>query len=59
MMTRRGKAKEVSLGETFGDVAVKVNGVCVEIHSDGTVFAHTNGQVKVSPVATSEWPPRF
>jgi hypothetical protein len=59
MKTQCGKVKEVSLGEHFGDVAVKVNGVCIEIHSDGTVLAHTNGQVKVSPVAISEWPPRF
>jgi hypothetical protein len=33
MTTKRGKAKEVSLGEHFGDVALKVNGVCVEIQS--------------------------
>jgi hypothetical protein len=59
LTTKRGKTKEVSLGEHFGDVAVKVNGVCVEIQSDGAVLVHTNGQVKVPPVAASEWPPRF
>jgi len=33
----QGKAKEISLGEDFGDVAVKVNGVRVEVTMDGNV----------------------
>jgi hypothetical protein len=40
-----GKAREISLGEDFGDVAVKVNGVRVEVHSDGSILAYTNGRV--------------
>jgi hypothetical protein len=34
-----GKVREISLGEDFGDVAVKVNGVRVEVHTDGRVDA--------------------
>jgi hypothetical protein len=61
MRQQRGKAKGISLGEDFGDVAVKVNGVLVEIHSDGSILAHTNGKVKVCPPVadSSGWPPRF
>ena len=40
-----GKATEISLGEDFGDVAVKVNGVRVEVHADGSILAYTNGRV--------------
>ena len=40
-----GKAREISLGEDFGDVAVKVNGVRVEVHTDGSILAYTNGRV--------------
>src|ERR1035437_242253 len=39
------KAREISLGEDFGDVAVKVNGVRVEVHTDGSILAYTNGRV--------------
>jgi hypothetical protein len=46
--------KEISLGEDFGDVAVKVNGVRVEVHTDGSILAHTNGPVKVSPIANDD-----
>jgi len=49
-----GKAKEISLGEDFGDVAVKVNGVRVEVHTDGSILAYTNGNVKVCPVANDD-----
>ena len=42
-----GKAREIFLGEEFGDVAVKVNGVRVEVHTDGSVDAYTAGTVKV------------
>src|ERR1035437_1886252 len=52
--------KEISLGEDFGDVAVKVNGVRVEVHTDGSILAYTkngrvdaytNGPVQVHPAA--------
>ena len=49
-----GKAREISLGEDFGDVAVKVNGVRVEVHTDGSILAYTNGNVKVCPVANDD-----
>jgi hypothetical protein len=42
-----GKAKEIVLGDEFGDIAVKANGVRVEIHSDGSVDAYTKGAVNV------------
>jgi hypothetical protein len=55
------KAKEISLGDDFGDVAVQVNGVRVEVRRDGSVVAYkkdgvdgcTNGSVRVDPVATA------
>jgi hypothetical protein len=58
-MTASGKPKEISLGDGFGDVAVKVNGATVEVHADGSiqaytsgdVDAYTNGSVKVHPAA--------
>src|ERR1017187_613806 len=58
-MTGSGKTKEISLGEGFGDVALKVNGATVEVHADGSiqaytsgdVDAYTNGSVKVHPAA--------
>jgi len=40
-----GNAKEISLGEGFGEVALKVNGVTVEVHADGSIAAHTAGDV--------------
>ncbi len=51
------KTKEIALGDDFGDVAVKANGVRVEIHTDGSVVAYTesdvdaytNGAVHVHP----------
>jgi hypothetical protein len=49
-----GKAKEISLGEDFGDLSVKVNGVRVEVHRDGSILAYTNGNVKVCPVANDD-----
>jgi hypothetical protein len=45
MVEGSGKAREISLGEDFGDVAVKVNGVRVEVHTDGSILAYTNGRV--------------
>ena len=49
-----GKAREISLGEDFGDVAVKVNGVRVEVHTDGSILAYTNGPVEVHPTANND-----
>jgi len=40
---------EIVLGEKFGNVVVKVNGARVEVHSDGSVDAYTDGTVKVHP----------
>ena len=45
------KAKEMSFIENAGDVTVKVNGVSVEIHADGSILAYTNRSVKVCPPA--------
>jgi hypothetical protein len=41
------KAREISLGDGFGDVAAKVNGVRIEVHADGSVDAYTEGAVQV------------
>src|SRR5947209_18047953 len=54
--------KEISLGDGFGDVAVTVNGVRVEVHSDGSIAAYTNrsvdaytnGPVQVHPAANDD-----
>ena len=40
-----GNVKEISFGDGFGEVAVKVNGATVEFHADGSVAAHTPGDV--------------
>src|SRR5438477_9424405 len=39
--------REVSLGEGFGDVAVSVNGIRVELHGDGAIVAHASGDIDV------------
>ena len=44
-MSEGSSAKEISLGEGFGEVALKVNGATVEVHADGSVAAHTAGDV--------------
>ena len=46
-----GKAREISFGEDFGVVAVNVKGVRVEVHTDGSVDAYTNGPVRKHPAA--------
>jgi hypothetical protein len=38
-MSASGKAREIVLGDELGDIAVKANGVRVEIHSDGSIAA--------------------
>ncbi len=43
----QGNAKEISLGDGFGDVALKVNGATVEVHADGSVDAYTAGAVRL------------
>ena len=45
VMAEGSKATEISLGEGFGEVALKVNGATVEVHADGSVAAHTAGDV--------------
>ena len=45
------KTREIVLGDAFGDVAVKVNGVRVEAHTDGSILVYTNGPVQVHPAA--------
>src|ERR1039457_2226937 len=62
MADSSGKAKEFALGNDFGDVAVTVNGVRVEVHTDGSILAYTNssvdaytnGPVKVHPAANDD-----
>src|SRR5258708_1302015 len=44
-MTGSSNTKEISLGDGFGDVALKVNGATVEVHADGSIQAYTSGDV--------------
>ncbi len=44
-MSEGSSAKEISLGYGFGEVALKVNGATVEVHADGSIAAHTAGDV--------------
>jgi hypothetical protein len=46
MTQQSGKAKEISLGDDFGDVTVKVNGI--------RVLAYKNGRAAVCPVANDD-----
>jgi hypothetical protein len=48
------KAKEISLGDDFGDFAVTVNGARVEVHPDGSVDAYTDGSVAKHPAANDD-----
>jgi hypothetical protein len=60
-----GKAKEILLGDELGDIAVRANGVRVEIHTDGSVVAYTksdvdaytNGAVHVHPAVNDDSKP--
>ena len=64
-MTGSGKSKEIVLGDELGDIAVKANGVRVEIHTDGSVVAYTksdvdaftNGAVHVHPAVNDDSKP--
>src|ERR1039458_6115435 len=58
MADSSGKAKEISLGDGFGEVAVKANGIRVELHADGSVDAYTAGAVKVHPAANDDARPK-
>jgi hypothetical protein len=59
------KAKEIVLGDELGDIAVKANGVRVEIHTDGSVVAYTksdvdaytNGAVHLHPAVNDDSKP--
>ena len=54
-MSEGSSAKEISLGDSFGEVAVKANGIRIELHADGSVDAYTAGAVKVHPAANDSW----
>ena len=64
-MTGSGKSKEIVLGDELGDIAVRANGVRVEIHTDGSVVAYTksdvdaftNGAVHVHPAVNDDSEP--
>src|SRR5204862_7775979 len=43
--------KEISLGDGFGEVAVKVNGASIEIHADGSLDTYTDAAVRAHPAA--------
>jgi hypothetical protein len=45
MSESNSTAKEIDLGSGFGDVAVKANGIRVELHADGSVAAYTQKDV--------------
>ena len=57
-----GKTRKISLAEDFGDLVVEVNGVRIEVRTDGSVLAftnssidaYTNGPVKVHPAANDD-----
>jgi hypothetical protein len=51
MTHQNAKTEEMSFVANAGDVTIKVNGVSVEIHTDGSILACTNGIVKVCPLA--------
>jgi len=50
-MSEGSSTKEITLGDGFGEVAVKANGIRIELHADGSVDAYTAGAVKVHPAA--------
>jgi hypothetical protein len=63
MSENNSTAKEIDLGNGFGDVAVKANGTRVEMHAGGSVAAYTqkdvdaytNGAVHVHQAANDSW----
>jgi hypothetical protein len=44
-MSEGSSTKEIVLGDELGDIAVKANGVRVEIHTDGSIVAYTKSDV--------------
>jgi hypothetical protein len=52
-MGESSNVRKIDLGDDFGDVAVKANGVRVLIHTDGSLDAYTEGTVK-KPPATND-----
>ena len=44
-MSEGSSTKEIVLGDELGDIAVKANGVRVEIHTDGSIAAYTKSDV--------------
>jgi hypothetical protein len=48
------KVKEINLGPDFGDIAVEVNGVRVEVHADGSVDAYTDRAVNAHSAARND-----
>jgi len=54
MTDSSGKAKEIDLGESFGDVVVKANGAQVSIGADGHVTVSTRGGVELRAAANDE-----
>ena len=59
-MSGSNKARQIDLGEDFGDVVVKANGARVEIDADGSIHglpAAANDGLFVPPVASSDVSP--
>ena len=50
-MEGSSNTKEISLGDGFGDVAVKVNGTRIEVHTDGSIDVYPPSSVRVHPAA--------
>ena len=48
--------REISLGDGFGDVAVRVNGARIEVHADGSVDAYTSEAVRTHAPASDRAP---
>ncbi len=55
-MTGSSTIKEISLGDGFGEIAVKVNGARIEVHFDGSVDAYTDAAIR--PHCTADDPTR-
>jgi hypothetical protein len=45
-----GKAREFSLGDDFGEVTIKVNGVRIDVDGGGNVKVEGDGEWKRTPV---------
>jgi len=49
-----GKAREIDLGDNFGDVIVKANGARIEVGADSHVIVNTRGGVELQKAANDE-----